>query len=432
MKGKNGDDRGPVRGWLARFRADIKASTDPALLGVLRFLGLLYGPIDRRLPIDQALRRALRRRLPSYVGWRHALGGVTYLLFIVLVVTGVLLAVYYRPSAQEAHPSIQHIISDVSFGWLIRDLHVWSANLIVLALLAHMARVFFAAAYKPPRETSWFVGLLLLFVVLSFGATGYLLPWDQWAYWTVTIVLDTVEGLPVLGATVVRALKGDVVVSGGTLSRFFALHVIILPWAAFALLVFHFMVVRRHGIAPPVNQEERGKNGGGIPFFPHHLLRSFIVSVLVLAVLISLAALYPRPVGDPANSFQPPDQLVSTWIVVDVSLALIRNFGSWGIALFAALGLVLALLPLFDRRPERRLRRRPVAASLGIVFFVGFLLAWIVGRQIRSLPPGIRAEAAETDTPAETSEEGVPLRDLGPERLRPEEPERSGGEGSRE
>jgi quinol-cytochrome oxidoreductase complex cytochrome b subunit len=417
-----------MRSWVARIWADIKASTDPALLAVLRFLGLLYGPIDRRLPIDQALRKALRRRLPAYVGWRHALGGVTYLLFIILVVTGVSLALYYRPSAQEAYPSIQHIISDVSFGWLIRDLHVWSANLIVLALLAHMARVFFAAAYKPPRETSWFVGLLLLFVVLTFGATGYLLPWDQWAYWTVTIVLDTVERVPVLGGPLVRALRGDVVVSGGTLSRFFALHVIILPWIAFALLGFHFMVVRRHGIAPPAaSGEEDGDTG--VPFFPDHLLRSFIVSVLVLAIVISLAALYPRPVGDPASSFRPPDELVSTWIVVDVALALVRHLGSWGIALFALVGLLLALLPLFDRRPERRLGRRPIAAALGLVFFGGFLLAWAVGRQVRSLPHDVRTGSSVTGEPVEGSEESAPLRDLGPERILPERPERPNGEG---
>lgn len=422
--------KGPIRNWLGRFWADIKASTDPALLAVLRFLGLLYGPIDRRLPIDQALRKSLRRRIPEYVGWRHALGGITYLLFIVLVITGVLLAVYYRPSAQEAYPSIQHIVSGVSLGWLIRDVHVWSANLIVLALLAHMARVFFAAAYKPPRETSWFVGLLLLFVVLSFGATGYLLPWDQWAYWTVTVVLDTVARFPWLGTPLVRVLKGDVVVSGGTLSRFFALHVIVLPWIAFALLVFHFLVVRRHGIAPPVDEKGRG-GGEGVPFFPNHLLRSFIVSVLVLAVVVSLAALYPRPVGDPASPFQAPEELVSTWIVVDVALALIRYFGSWGIALFTLVGVVLAVLPLFDRRPERRARKRPVAMLIGLVFFVGFLLAWIVGRQTRSLPSGIGARPATSALP-ETSEEGAPLPRLGPEPVRPDEAESPRDEGGGE
>lgn len=378
--------------WLAVFWADLKASTDPALLGVARFLGLLYGPIDRTLPIDQAARKALRRRLPAFVGWYHALGGITYLLFIVLVVTGVLLSFYYRPSVQEAYPSIQYIVSEVPLGWLVRDLHVWSANLIVIAIMAHMARVFFSGTYKPPRETNWLAGLFLLLVVLAFGGTGYLLPWDQWAYWTTTEVLDTISHAPVLGI-VASVLQGDVVVSGATLSRFFAFHVIILPWIAFALLLLHFSLLRKHGIAPPPGVEQEA--GGGIPFFPNHLLRAFSVGVLVLAVAISLASLFPRAVGDPANPFELPSELVSSWVVVDVSLALIRYLGVWGFTLFTLLGIALALLPIFDRKPERRLRRRPVVLALGTLFFLGFLVAWLAGRQLQSLPPSSELRPGE-------------------------------------
>lgn len=371
--------------WLAQFWADLKRSTDAGLLGVGRFLGLLYGPIDRSLPIDQALRKSLRYRLSPHVGWRHAFGGITYLLLMVLVVTGVLLSFYYRPSPQEAYPSVQYIVSEVPLGWLVRDLHVWSANLIVVALLLHMARVFFAAAYKPPRETNWVVGVLLLFVVLAFGGTGYLLPWDQWAYWTVTEVLDTVEKAPLFGP-LTDVLRGDVNVSGATLSRFFALHVIVLPWAALGLILFHFTLVRRHGIAPPVTGGDAGRPG--TPFFPDHLLRSFIVGVLVLAITFSLATLFPRPIGDPASGFELPERIVSSWIVIDVSLALIRYLGVWGFILFTLLGFALLLLPVFDRRPERQLRKRPVAVVLGILFFGGFLIAWGLGRQLRSVPPG--------------------------------------------
>ncbi|MGD2217068.1 MAG: cytochrome bc complex cytochrome b subunit [Gemmatimonadales bacterium] len=378
--------------WLAQFWADLKASTDPALLGVARFLGLLYGPIDRTLPIDQAARKALRRRLPAFVGWHHALGGITYLLFIVLVVTGVLLSFYYRPSVQEAYPSIQYVISEVPLGWLVRDLHVWSANLIVIAIMAHMARVFFSGTYKPPRETNWLAGLLLLLVVLAFGATGYLLPWDQWAYWTTTEVLDTMSRMPLLGI-LASVLQGDAVVSGATLSRFFAWHVIILPWIAFALLLLHFSLLRKHGVAPPPGGTE--KPDDGVPFFPNHLLKAFIVGVLVLAVAISLAALFPRPVGDPANPFELPSELVSSWVVVDVSLALIRYLGVWGFTLFTLLGIALALLPIFDRKPERRLRRRPALLALGTLFFAGFLVAWLVGHQLRSLPPGTQLRPGE-------------------------------------
>jgi ubiquinol-cytochrome c reductase cytochrome b subunit len=408
----------PLRSWLANLWADLKASTDAGILGVARFLGLLYGPIDRQLPIDQALSKALRYRLAPHVSWRHAFGGITYLLFMVLVVTGVLLSFYYRPSPQEAYPSIQYIVSEVPMGWLVRDLHVWSANLIIVAVLAHMARVFFAGAYKPPRETNWLVGLLLLGVVLAFGATGYLLPWDQWAYWTVTEVLEASSTAPLLGLFV-QLWRGDVVVSGATLSRFFALHVIVLPWIAFALIIFHYILVRKHGIAPPAAGEVSDREG--TPFWPNHLLRSFIVGVLVLAVTFSLAALFPRSVGDPANPFELPSEIVSSWVVVDVSLALIRYLGVWGFWVFTALGIVLMALPLFDRSPEIRLRRRPVALALGIMFFGGFLVLWMAGRQLTSvemgvnLRPGSVLEGAPPQLPEEETPQAEPAGEGQPE-----------------
>lgn len=383
--------------WASQFWADLKSSTDAGLLSIPRFLGLLYGPIDAKLPIDQAFRKALNYRLAPHVGWRHALGGIAYLLFIILVVTGVLLSIHYRPSAQEAYPSVQHIVSQVTLGWLVRDLHAWSANLLVVVILAHMARVFFDGAYKPPRETSWLVGVLLLFVVLAFGATGYLLPWDQDAYWTVTEALNITAAVPLLGGAVVGLLRGDPIVSGATLSRFFGTHVIVLPWMAFALLAFHFTLVRRYGVAPP--EGTMGDLGSGRRFFPSHLLRSFMVAVVVCALVISLAALFPRPVGVPANPAKVPEAIRSTWVVVDVSRAIAHYLGVWGFAGFSLLALGLAFVPLFDRRPERSLRRRPVVATIGVVFFLVLLVAWIAGRNLRSTPPSALGRQAVEQSP---------------------------------
>jgi quinol-cytochrome oxidoreductase complex cytochrome b subunit len=393
-----------LKTWLTQFTADLRASTDAGLLGVARYFGLLYGPIDASLPIDQALRKSLRYRLAPHVGWRHALGGIAYLLFLVMVVTGVLLAVYYRPSAQEAFPSIQHIVSGVTLGWLIRDLHVWSASLLVITVLAHMGRVFFTAAYKPPRETNWLVGILLLVIVLAFGATGYLLAWDQSAYWTVTGALNAFEELPIVGGITVGLLRGDPIVSGATLGRFFAAHVILLPWLALAFLAFHFRMVRRHGVAPPVG--DANPTGPGRRFFPNHLLRSFMVGIFVLATVISLAVLFPRPLGVQAQPGQVPATILSTWVVVDVSRALVYYMGGWGFALFSLLGLLLAALPLFDRGTERDLRRRPVATAIGIAFFVGFLGLWIAGR-------GLRTAVLEQPS-IEVSAPGLPAQDPSP------------------
>jgi len=384
-----------------RLWSDIKASTDASLLAVPRFLGLLYGPIDRDAPIDQALDRSLRRRIPAFVGWRHSLGGITYFLFIVLVVTGALLAVHYRPSVQEAYPSIQHIVSDITFGWLVRDVHRWAATLIVVAALAHMARVFVEAAYLPPRETNWLIGVLLLFLVMAFGTTGYLLPWDQWSYWTVAEALATLERAPLLGAFTVDVMRGDPIVSGATLSRFFAMHVIVLPWVALMLLVFHFALVRRHGAAPPDGWTP-AQSGPGRPFYPYQLLRSFMVVTLVSAILITLAVLAPRPIGELANPEFPPDHVRSTWVVVDVSRALTHVMGAWGFTLFLLLGVGLAMVPLLHRTPERSIRRRPKAAGVGLVFLIVFVLAWAFGSQLETVPPALlEAEAAPEAAPVE-------------------------------
>lgn len=215
---------------------------------------------------------------------------------------------------------------------------------------------------------------------------------------------------------------GDVIPSGATLSRFFALHVIVLPWIAFALLGYHFTLVRRRGIAPPMNVEaerRRWRRSGrfspeeqpkeGIPFYPNHLLRSFVVALTTLAVALTLAILFPRVLADPADPYAVPDVLVSTWVPVDVSLALIRLAGTWGFVLFTLLGVSLVLVPLLDRGPARQLRKRPVVAVLGLAFFVGYVALWIAGRAIGSVAPSESLGAGAAVEQVEPGQPSVPL-----------------------
>ena len=271
--------------------------------------------------------------------------------------------------------------------------------------------MFFDAAYKPPRETNWLVGVVLLFLVLAFGASGSLLPWDQWAYWTVTEALNALAAVPLVGGGAVAVLRGDPIVSGATLSRFFAMHVIVLPWITLALVAFHFTMVRRHGIAAPMRAPAQSR--AGRVFFPSHLLRSFMVAVVTCAVVISAAALWPRPVGEPANPAELPQSLRSTWVVVDVSRALTHYLGAWGFVGFTLVAFGLAFVPLFDRGPERELKRRPAVAALGVVFFAGFVAAWIAGWQLRSAPPPANLRPA-TEGPLAVPVTGAPLPQLGP------------------
>jgi ubiquinol-cytochrome c reductase cytochrome b subunit len=198
-------------------------------------------------------------------------------------------------------------------------------------------------------------------------------------------------------------MRGDPIVSGATLSRFFAAHVIVLPWVALALLAFHFALVRRHGVAPPERPTPK-QLGPGRPFYPNQLLRSFAVAALTTAILITLAVLAPRPIGDVANPEIPPAQLRSTWVVVDVSRALTHYLGAWGLALFALLGIGLALVPLLHRTPERSLRGRPRALGVGLLFFAVFLGAWAVGSRLETVPPAAADEAVDmTGAPADSA-----------------------------
>ena len=369
---------------VAALRDEIRESTDANLLAALRVLGLLYGPLDRRSRIDRAFQKARAYRLAPHVGWRHALGGIAYFLLMLLVGTGVLMAFYYRPSAQEAYPSVQHIVASVPFGWLIRDAHVWAASLVVILVVLHLGRTFLEATYKAPRQTNWTVGLLLLLVVLAFGASGYLLPWEQAGYWTVTEALDTVARIPVLGGIASELLRGDAVVSGATLSRFFALHVIILPWLLLGLISMHYGLVRKHGAAPLAYGTGTGRE---VRFYPHHLMRILGAAAVTLAVVISLVVLVPRPFGPPADPGVVPDAIPSTWVAVTPWRGLVHYIGVLGPVLLLLFGLVLLVLPLVDRGHERDLRRRPIALVLAIVAVGGLLLATVAGRFLREAPP---------------------------------------------
>lgn len=364
-----------LRGSTA-LRDEVRESTDANLLATLRVLGLLYGPIDRQARIDHAFQKSRAYRLAPQVGWRHALGGITYFLLMVLVATGVLMAFYYRPSVQEAYPSVQHIVSSIPFGWLVRDVHAWAASLVVLMVALHLARTYVEAAYKAPRQTNWTLGMLLLLVVLAFGGSGYLLPWEQAGYWTVAESLDAISRVPILGGLTADLLQGDEAVSGATLSRFFALHVIILPWLLLGLVGLHFGLVRKHGVAPLAYGTGAGRE---VRFFPHHLMRILATAAVTLAVLISLAVLLPRSFGPQADPGLLPDRMPATWLPAGPWRGLVHYLGALAPVVMAAAVLVLLVLPLLDRSLELDLRRRPVALGLGVAFVAALLLAIAAG-----------------------------------------------------
>jgi hypothetical protein len=211
------------------------------------------GWVDERYQISEPLTKILRKPVPKYaLHWWYCLGGITAFLFVVQSITGIMLAFYYKPTAAEAYASIQFIETQVRFGSAIRMIHHWAANGMIVLCIAHMLRVFIMGAYKPPRELNWVSGVVLLLVTLAFGFTGYLLPWDQRAFWATTVGTQIAGAVPAVGNLALVFLRVGWEVGDATLGRFYGLHIIVIPLVTVAFMGVHFLMVRKLGVKKPL------------------------------------------------------------------------------------------------------------------------------------------------------------------------------------
>lgn len=204
--------------------------------------------IDERLGLTTIYNTVFDRDVPK-VNWWYTLGSATLFLLVMQILTGIFLTVYYVPSPDHAYESVQYIMNDVTFGWLIRGIHHWGASLMVLFVFIHMLRTFFMAAYKFPREITWLTGVFLLLATLGMGFTGYLLPWNQRAYWATTVGTEIAGTVPLIGDFILRILRGGNDLSAMTLARFFSVHIWFLPAIILLLLGIHLYLVVRIGIS---------------------------------------------------------------------------------------------------------------------------------------------------------------------------------------
>jgi quinol-cytochrome oxidoreductase complex cytochrome b subunit len=211
--------------------------------------------LDERLGLRGIYDTVLDRKVPK-VNWAFTLGSATLFLAVMQAVTGILLTVYYVPHPDQAYQSTAYIMNGAAFGWLIRGIHHWGATLMVITISLHLLRTFFYGAYKYPRELTWLTGVLLLLVTLGMGFTGYLLPWDQRAYWATTVATSITGTVPLIGPFIANALRGGDTVSTLTLVRFFSAHIWMLPAALFALIGVHLYLVIRLGISNPPARDE--------------------------------------------------------------------------------------------------------------------------------------------------------------------------------
>jgi cytochrome b6 len=268
----------------------------------------VWGWLDERLGLSAIREFISHKTVPvhSATVWYY-FGGITLFLFVVQVLTGILLLLYYRPTATEAYESVQFIVTRVQFGWLVRSIHSWSANLMIFTAFVHMFSVVFLRAYRKPREVTWLSGIALLGLALGFGFSGYLLPWNTISYFATKVGTDMAASIPVVGPAVARFLRGGEDVGGATLTRFFGFHVAVLPGLTTVLLGVHLALVQRFGISsPPWVEKQCAASGGRIPqmqFFPNFFLREMMAWYAALGVLGCLAALFPWELGDKADPF---------------------------------------------------------------------------------------------------------------------------------
>ena len=348
------------------------------------WLGQRYNMVRVERFVDEQAHKPL----PANVGFWHTFGSLSLYLFINQVVTGILLMIYYRPTTNTAFESVRFIITKAHFGWLIRGLHAWGATLMILCALTHMMRTYFMGAYKKPRELTWILGVLSLGCTVTFGFTGYLLPWNQLSYWATVVGTEITGAIPLLGQYLKTLLRGGEGVTDETLSRFYVLHVVVLPWVLTGLIGLHLFLMRVQGLATleRVGEEKPIKKGRGILFFPHHVLKEGVVFCLLIATLITLIVLWPVELGEKADPFTTPPGIKPEWYFLP-TYQLLKYFPKI-LGLFVSLipPLLLLLWPFLDRSPERHPKKRPVAVTIGIVAIVlalGFgLLGYISERHI--------------------------------------------------
>lgn len=347
----------------------------------------LFAWLDERFDLGGLRAFVAKKSVPRH---RHSvwyyMGGITLFLVGVQAATGILLLLYYRPSAGEAYESVKFIVGHVPFGWLIRNIHSWSANLLMLMAFVHLFSTFFLHSYRKPRELTWMTGVLLLFLMMGFGFSGYLLPWNELAFFATKVGTGIAGAVPLVGDFLVRFLRGGDDVTGATLTRFYGLHVAILPACTMVLLAVHLLMIQRQGMSLPPSVEAREKAGETIPtepFFPNYVLHDVMWWYVALAVLAALALFLPWELGNKADAFAAvPAGIRPEWYFLAMfqTLKLVpahvlgMEGETLGVVGFGVAAALLLVVPLLDPgaatgRPNQLITAAGVLAVVYLVVF---------------------------------------------------------------
>jgi cytochrome b6 len=299
-------------------------------------------------------------------------GGLTLFFFIIQIITGLLLLLYYKPTEAEAFESFVFIQKEVPFGWLMRQAHSWSANLMVLMMFIHMFSAYFMKAYRKPRELMWLTGFVLCLLTLGLSFTGYLLPWNTLAYFAVKIGIGTLNYVPG-GAFIAKIAQGGDEVTGETLTRMFGLHVVLLPGLTLLVLSAHLILMQTLGTSVPIGYKEKGLLKGEEPFFPNFLMKDFIGWMIGFALLIFLCVVFPWEIGTQADPLQPaPEGIKPEWYFWAQFQYLKQVPGPVAIATMTIAMLAWAAVPFLDKKANNE--ERDVKFTIFGVLTLGFFL----------------------------------------------------------
>lgn len=331
----------------------------------------LRGAAEERTGLGSAVSGAVGHTIPGGSRWVYVFGSALLATLVLQTVSGILLGFYYVPSVEHAHTTVAYIQKEVALGWLVRGVHHYGASAVILLLMVHLARTVLWGAYRERREALWLAGIILLVLVMGFGFTGYLLPWDQKAYFGTQVAGGIAASVPLAGDWNVKLLLGGSEVGQATLSRFFGLHVFVLPLLTALLVALHVRFFRRAGAAGPAAEDANSLPRA--PYFPAQFARDMTAAIVVLVILVLLATVRPAllgPKADPSAAFVPRPEWYFLWVFE--ILKVVPAF--WGaVVLPGVLVTLLAALPWIDRGRDRRFRKRLVpvvgfcAVAAGVV-----------------------------------------------------------------
>jgi len=344
--------------------------------------------LQERIDLEGLSAFARKKKVPLFYGtvWYY-LGGVCLFLFALQVATGILLLLYYQPGEATSFESVKMLVGKVEFGWLIRDMHSWSANLFIFFAFLHMFTVFFARGYRKPRELTWMSGFLLLVLGLGFGFSGYLLPWNELSYFATRVGTDVAGAVPGIGGLVLRIMRAGDDVTGATLTRFYGIHVAVLPAVFSVLLGLHLALVQAQGMSvPPAQEKLPPAQRRYLNFFPNFVLRDVMLWLLMLNIIALLAVLFPWELGSKADALAPaPAGIRPEWyfmfmfktLKVLPAHVLFLEGEVLGILAFTAGGLAWFFMPLIDR-PARRgeISRTINGLGVAVIVFMVVMTVW--------------------------------------------------------